>query len=191
MLTIDLFSKKTTYSCVGFNVNVHLFNMKDKDFSILIRAVLFGIALMAIGLLSGLIAAYFVVKILPNMGEEFAVGFGLFVIWLVHGSTLRSIYRLDENSGFIWIVLGGIVTILGGVGLAAVLRLVIEKFGNIEFPILSTVNVEQKVLFLTGLAIFLSFFSAINLKIKSRFLGNFLELILIIAAIFLILNFMK
>ena len=67
--------------------------MKDKDFSILIRAVLFGIALMAIGLVSGLIAAYFLEKILPDLGGEIAVGFGLFVIWLVHGSTLRSVYR--------------------------------------------------------------------------------------------------
>ena len=165
--------------------------MKDKDFSILIRAVLFGIALMAIGLLSGLIAAHFLVRILPDLGGEFAVGLGLFVIWLVHGSTLRSIYRLDENCGFSWIVLGGITTILGGVASAALLRLIIERLGSIEFPALATANMEQKVLFLSGLAVFLSVFSAINLKVKSRFLGNFLELILIVATVFLILNFMK
>jgi len=165
--------------------------MKDKDFSILIRAVLFGIAIMAIGLISALIAAYFLVKILPDLGGEIAVGLGLFVIWLVHGSTLRSIYRLDDKSGFLWIVLGGVVTILGGVGFAAVLRLLIEKLGNIEFPTLAAGDMGQKVLFLTGLAVFLSLFSAINLKVKSRFLGNFLELILIIATVFLIFNFLK
>lgn len=160
--------------------------MKDKDFSILIRAVLFGIALTAIGLLSGLIAAHFLAKVLPDLSGKIAVGLGLFIIWLVHGSTLRSIYRLDENSGFFWIVLGGVATILGGVGAASVLRLIIEKAADVEFPTVAAGDTGQKVLFLTGLAIFLSFFSAINLKVKSRFLGNFLELILIVATIFLI-----
>ncbi|MGK0364093.1 MAG: hypothetical protein ACI85O_001147 [Saprospiraceae bacterium] len=163
--------------------------MKDKDFSILIRAILFGIAFMAIGLLSGLIAAHFLVKILPSLGSEIAVGLGLFVIWLVHGSTLRSIYRLDGNSGFIWLVLGGIVTILGGVASAVLLRQLIEKLGGIEFPILTTADMGQKGLFLFGLAVLLSFFSAINLKVKSRFLGNFLELILIVFMVLLILIF--
>ena len=165
--------------------------MKDKDFSILIRAVLFGIILMAIGLISGLIAAHFLVKIFPDLGGQIAVGFGLFVIWLVHGSTLRSIYRLDKNRGFISLVLGGVVTILGGVTTAALLRLIIEKLGNIALPTLSTVENGQKALFLLGLAVFLSIFSAINLKVKSRFLGNFLELVLIVATVFLIFNFMK
>jgi len=165
--------------------------MKDKDFSILIRAVLFGIALMAIGLLSGLLAAHFLVRILPDLGGEIAVGLGLFVIWLVHGSTLRSICRLDDESGFFWMVLGGIATILGGVGLAALLRLTIESLGNIEFPTLAVGDMSQKILFVMGLAVFLSIFSAINLKVKSRFLGNFLELILIIATVFLIFSFMK
>ena len=160
--------------------------MKDRDFSIIIRAVLFGIALMAIGLLSGLIAAHFLAKILPDTAGKIAIGLGLFVIWLVHGSTLRSIYRLDEKSGFIWMVLGGFATILGGVGAASVLRLIIEKAADIEFPTVAAGDMGQKVLFLSGLAIFLSIFSAINLKVKSRFLGNFLELILIIATIFLI-----
>ena len=165
--------------------------MKDKDFSILIRAVLLGIAFMAIGLLSGLIAAHFLVKILPDLSNEIAVGFGLFVIWLVHGSTLRSIYRLDENSGFISIVLGGIATIIGGVVCADLLRRIIEKLAGIEFPVLATGDMGEKALFLSGLAVFLSFFSAINLKVKSRFLGNFLELFLILITVFLIFNFMK
>jgi len=165
--------------------------MKDKDFSILIRAVLFGIVLLAIGLLSGLVAAHFLTRIMPDMGGKIAVGFGLFVIWLVHGSTLRSIYRLDKKSGFFWLVLGGVATILGSVGLAGGLRFLIEQLGNIEFPTLATGDIGQKVLFVTGLAVFLSVFSAINLKVKSRFLGNFLELILILATVFLIFNFLK
>lgn len=165
--------------------------MKDKKISILIRAVLFGIVFMAIGLISGLIAAHFLTTIVPDLGAKIAVGLGLFVIWLVHGSTLRSIYRLDENCSFIQIVLAGVATILGGVLFAILLRLIIEKLGGIEFPTLATGTTEQKTLFLAGLSVFLSFFSAINLKVKSRFLGNFLELILIVATVFLIFNFMK
>ena len=165
--------------------------MKDRDFSIIIRAVLFGIALMTIGLLSGLIAAHFLAKIMPDAAGEIAVGLGLFVIWLVHGSTLRSICRLDEKSGFVWMVIGGVATILGGVGAASILRLIIEKAADIEFPTVAAGDMGQKVLFLSGLALFLSIFSAINLKVKSRFLGNLLELILIIATVFLIFNFMK
>ncbi len=160
--------------------------MKDRDYSIIIRAVLFGIALMAIGLLSGLIAAYFLAQIVPDASGKIAVGLGLFVIWLVHGSTLRSVCRLDEKSGFVWMVIGGVATILGGVGAASVLRLIIERVADIEFPTIAAGDKGQKVLFLLGLAIFLSIFSAINLKVKSRFLGNFLELILIVATVFLI-----
>lgn len=160
--------------------------MKDKDFSILIRAVLFGIVIMAIGLLSGLMAAHFSAGVLPDLSGQIAVGLGLFVIWLVHGSTLRSIYRLDKNCSFIWLVFAGIATIFGGMVLAALVRLIIEKAAGIEFPVLASAGLGQKTLFLLGLALFLSFFSAINLKVKSRFFGNILELILIGATGFLI-----
>lgn len=182
--------KKSAYSCV-FIAGIFKIDMKLQDFSVLLRAVLFGTIFMIIGLLSGLIAAHFVTQILPNMGGKVAVGLSLFVIWLVHGSTLRSIVRLDKNIGFPWIVLAGILTIMGGVGLTHFLRQVIENTAMIEFPILSTADFGQKALVLTVTAVFLSLFSAINLKVKSRFFGNFLELILIIATCFLIYSFLK
>lgn len=165
--------------------------MKLQKFSILLRAVFFGVLFMVIGLLSALTAAYFSISIMPNAAGKIGVGLSLFVIWLVHGSTMRSIVRLDKNIGFLWIVLGGIVTILGGVGLTGLCRLLIENIVNIEFPILTVAETSQKFIFLTALALFLSLFSVINLKVKSRFLGNLLEFLLIIATCFLIYSFLK
>ena len=165
--------------------------MQKTDYTILLRAVLFGVFLTAVGLLGALTAGYFSARVLPTWGGTIAVILGLFVIWLVHGSTVRSVFRLERSTGFIWLVFGGIVTVLAGTALASAVRRLIENQSDVVFPVVSTAAYREKAIFMLGLAVFLSLFSVINIKVKSRFLGNLLELILIVVTLVFIMRFLQ
>ncbi len=162
--------------------------MTKSEISLLFRAVLFGITLTAIGLVSAQIVGYFLQNAIPGVVGKIVIGLSLFVLWLVHGGVLRSLYRSDADIGFFWLWLSGIATILGGTAAAWLLRNILLKATNLSFPEMTEGSTAQSVYFVTGLAFALALITAINLKVKIRFLGNFLEFILLVVAVFWLLR---
>ena len=163
--------------------------MKKQEFSLLFRAVLFGITLTAAGLTSALTVGYFLQGAVPLVVGKIVIALALFVIWLVNGSVMRSLYRSDADIGFFWLVISGSATILGGTAAAWLLRNILLKATPLTFPDLIEASSAQGAYFLTGLAVSLAIITAINLKVKYRFIGNFLELVLLIVTVFLLLRF--
>lgn len=161
--------------------------MKNRTLSIVWRTVIFGVLIMALGLT-------FLRAVGTYMTDAFGEGLrtviilaALFVVWLVHGSTLRSIYRLDNGASFLYLLSAGVLTISGGVGLAYLISLLPTTY--IEFNFFANVEStgQERTMFVLGASLFLSVFSSINLKVKNRFFGNFLEFVLIVGAVICLL----
>lgn len=149
------------------------------------RAILYGITLMLIGVLSALAAAYYLEKIVPTVSHQIGMGLSLFVVWLVLGGTLRSIYRLQRETSFFALIAAGTMTTIVGLGLVGIAKTALVRLANIELITLENA-VEVQLLNLGLLAVLLSFFITINIKIKNRFIGNLLELLLLFGTVFLL-----
>lgn len=156
------------------------FSMTKQQLSIPIKAVIYGILFLVIGLLFCLMVGYYMELLSINGGDNVVVFLGMFVVWLVHGSVLRTIFRLDKGAGFWTLMVSGVLVLAGSIVLSEVIKYVIGHFTT--YPLLITIEELgwQEYVALFIIAILLTLVTIINLRIKNRFWGNVLEIVLII-----------
>ena len=143
------------------------------------RAIYFGVLLTGIGILSALLASYYMKRIINEFSDELGIGLSLFVIWLVLGSTIRTIYRLEDKISFFRLFVEGAITSILGISLAGLFKYLIEEIMEIELTNFD-LGTETQVVYILVLSVFLSFFISLNVRMKSRFFGNLLEFLLIV-----------
>lgn len=109
-------------------------------------------------------------------------------LWLVLSSTIRAINQLRDQMPAWQLVSSGILTALFGCliseGLLNTVRLFRAQTDLFHFD-------YQGLSFFTGLGLFLSVLTMINLRVKSRFLGNVLEIVVIILSLLILFYFFK
>ena len=104
------------------------------------------------------------------------IGLKVLVLWLVVSSAIRAINQLREKIPAWQLALGGVLTSLTGCLVnEGVLNAVLVFRGEAYLADFD----YQGLMFFTGIGLILSIITMINLRVKNRFLGNVLELIVV------------
>lgn len=157
--------------------------ISDVENSILTRSIIFGSVVLT-GIFIGLL--FFqdnLAGLLGGYADEATIGLMLLGLWLVVSSTVRSVHNLAKGIQTWKLLIGGIV-----VGLVSS---ILTTAFLVMFPVVAkSQNMEEvtgatgaMILFISAIAFVISLISAINLRVKSRQLGNLLEVLIIGAVI--------
>lgn len=112
-------------------------------------------------------------------------GVSLLIFWLVITSTLRAMNKLREDMDWFKLILGGVGIAALGIVLYLLALQVLNglKVGWAEKPRYALVG------FYSAGAFIVSLLSLINLRVKSKMIGNVLEFLVIAAVAFLFFKF--
>lgn len=109
--------------------------------------------------------------------EKVLVGIKLLIFWIVVTSTVRSIIKIRNEIGGLWLLLAGLL--VSGLGII---------FHLIALQVISAIQENRdldlalnmrSVGFYVGVGIIASVISLINIKVKNQFWGNVLEVLFI------------
>jgi hypothetical protein len=106
------------------------------------------------------------------------LGLKVLALWLVVSSAIRALNQLSARMPGWQLALGGFLTALAGAllneGILNAVRLFQGASAQVSFD-------YRGLIFFTGAGLLLSIVTMINLRVRSRFLGNVLEFLVIIA----------
>lgn len=144
------------------------------------------------GLLGGLFALiYFleapIAEWFPKWGDDIQVGLRLLALWLMVGVGVRSANSLSPNIHALKLILVGLLVSIGGFIAYAIFLFIHSKAADVEFKVL-TEGLMGSYLFFLAIAALVSVLVTINLKIKDKFLGNILEVLLLAGVIFALIK---
>jgi|GEM_PF-2448368 len=148
------------------------------------------ILISAITMAVGLVILFFVKeRVLDNFldpmwASRIQIGVSLLIFWLVVSSGMRSIASLKRSAGWMPLILSGTAIGLVGLVFAGLMLSFFLDWGNV----LSNSTALYSPLFAS---ILVALLSTINIKIKNRTIGNIIELIIIIGAIWLVVQWLN
>lgn len=148
----------------------------------IITAGLLGGAFALIYFLGDPIAEWF-----PRWGDDIQVGLQLLALWLMVGVGVRSANSLSPDMNFLKLILIGLLVCIGGFIAYAIFLFIHSKAADIEFNVL-TEGLMKSYLFFFAVAAVVSLLVTINVKVKDKFLGNILEVLLIAGVIFALIK---
>jgi hypothetical protein len=144
----------------------------------IITALLLGGLFALIYFLEDPIAEWF-----PRWADDIQVGLRLLALWLMVSTGVRSANSLSSSMNALKLILVGLLISIGGFIAYAVFLFIHSKAADIDFKVLTDGLMKSNLFFLATAAL-VSVLVTINLKIKDKFLGNILEILLIAAVIF-------
>jgi hypothetical protein len=144
----------------------------------IITALLLGGLFALIYFLEDPIAEWF-----PRWADDIQVGLRLLALWLMVSTGVRSANSLSSSMNALKLILVGLLISIGGFIAYAVFLFIHSKAADIDFKVLTDGLMKSNLFFLPTAAL-VSVLVTINLKIKDKFLGNMLEILLIAAVIF-------
>ena len=128
-------------------------------------------------------------KIFGNWADEAVIGGMLLVLWLVVSSTVRSLHKLKSHAETWKILICGLLVGALGSGLFNLFLIVFPRVSKSE-NIAEVANASGiMIAVISAIALFASLLTIVNLRIRSKLLGNILELLIIAAVIGGILYF--
>jgi hypothetical protein len=123
----------------------------------------------------------------PNWGDDIQVGLRLLALWLMVSVGVRSANSLSPTMNALKLILVGLLISIGGFIAYGIFLFIHSKAADIDFKML-TDGLMKSNLFFFATAALVSVLVTINLKIKDKFLGNILEVLLIAAVIFALIK---
>ncbi len=157
--------------------------ISDVEHSVLIRSV--GIASFV---LAGIFIALLffqdnLAKIFGNYADEATIGLMLVGLWLVVSSTIRTVVSHAKGLQTWKLILGGLLTGLIGSVLTTAFLLVFPKVAKSQNMAEVTGATGGLIMATSLVAFIISLFVVVNIRVKSRALGNLLEFLIIGATI--------
>ncbi len=123
------------------------------------------------------------VGVFGRFADEATIGLMLLGLWLVVTSTVRSVNNLSKSILGWKLVLVGVLTGLLSAILTTAFLLLFPNIAKSKNMAEVTGASGAMILVIAGLSFVIGLISIVNLKVKSRALGNFLELLIIGALI--------
>ena len=149
-------------------------NKTEINKQVVIKTIIISSILLAILLT---LLHVFVSKVIDS--NKILTGLKLLVFWVVITATLRSEIKVRRNIGGLWLLLTGLLV----AGFGVILHLlVIQIISAIKTDVGLDLAIDLKTVgFYAGIGFVASVISLINIKVKSEFWGNVLEVIFVAA----------
>ncbi|MCP3930073.1 MAG: hypothetical protein GY705_13345 [Bacteroidetes bacterium] len=160
---------------------------EKQDYTVIARAVIIAIFLMGLGAIAVNYLERLWAGLFPNYMGQIRTGVMLFILWLVVTSTLRSIDKLNPGSRGWTFVISGAFIALGGFLLYNLFLFLVNQFSSTS----ELLPVWGMIPLFTGIGLILGLISLINLRVKNRKFGNVLEVLVVVAVLFLFLYFVQ
>ena len=149
-------------------------------------------SLISAGLLGGLFTLiYFleqpIAEWFPRWVDDIQIGLMLLSLWLMVSTSIRSANSLSPSMNAFKLILLGLLVSIGGFFAYFIFLFIHSKATGLDFKDL-TAGLMGKNIFFLAVAALVSVLVTINLKIKDKFLGNIVEVLLIAAVIFLLIK---
>lgn len=130
-------------------------------------------------------------NIFHSYAGEAATGLMLLSLWLVVGSSIRTVYSLQKNTPSWKLLLTGILTAATSGLLYAAFLIVYPQVAKSPRAIEVAGASGLMLLLLTSLAFVISLIAIIHLRVKNKTLGTALEFIIMVGSILLFVYFIN